>query len=931
MKATKMLSRATPGGPVLHFTPLPENAHQAVYDSLVERGFAREAILDSYNFTSRDGDFRLNVLAFADRTRRTPAEYSGCAVYNATNGVPDQQLIATLAQTAAPFHIIHRHDRFSFWASASDGKSIEPIALGSDIPYSNLSQALYEYKADFAPEQIVEVKQGRSQFTHPHLKKFAPLQLALWAIGVTRDTLVEMFGQAVAQLRADMANMPGIADQTITGLAIRMLGATILADTGVLGESVREQGLALSLNQLLSIAINRFPRYFHAADFSAIDYTILERAYNILRQVYYSGFVPEMLSNLYTAAYGKEQRKELGFYDTPLYLTRRILQNIPIEYLPPEQRTIVDMGCGWGSFLIAGVERLAQLSDMRGRSPREHIIGNDIHAFTAQLAGLGLLLSTSEDSWHIDHHGVFTWPWIETHQPGVIIGNPPFRGRRDQPKTLDELMPGEGRTRVEAANAHLDLAVRRVQPGGYIAMIMPRSFLASEAAPTVRHRLLENCDITEIWQLPGKVFPDATVQPIVLFARKNAEKQKVAFSVRTRDIQNSTLDAFKKSEVFTASNIVSNQSRWNIETRSTSASKNAHLIAPSVILSRSAWDMLRQKCDNLQSLSVIFPGTIRGKKEQNKRWLQHTSNRNVLWLTNAPHVVPRAWYINYEAAINVVYPRDFEEPRLENRNILDSQKTIMIASPNPSWGRRAKSVVERKGCHVSHSFWVISPLAQVSADFTNEVLSAILNWYVSNAWVAENRSYPWIGRRIIETIPIPRNLDTKDYNDLTNAVRQLELAAGDDKILPDSAQKTIDSILRTAYDLDDATYARLRAVAEWDEHPQITLDPQPDRSTADYIISGIVESVQAEQGTITLWMSGFDDLQTVPIDPLMPGWLLRPEAAFRAKIPFINKRRRTLEHVIWGSFTPQQYTYRSETELVQELGSIFNSDGDDAE
>ncbi len=926
-----MLSRATPTGSVLHFTPLPENAHQAVHDSLVERGFAHEALLDSYNFTGRDGNFRVNTLAFADRTRRTPAEYAGCAVYNATNGMSDEQLVTVLAQTAAPFHIIHRYDRFSFWVSTLDGKSIQPIALDTSIPYSNLSQTLQKYKVDFAPEQIVEVKQGRSQFTHPLLKKIVPLQLALWAIGVTRDTLVENFGQAVAQLRADMSTMPDITDQTITGLAIRMLGAIILADTGVLGNLVRAQGLALSLNQLLSVAIDKFPRYFHAANFPAIDYAILERAYQILRQIYYSGFVPEMLSNLYTAAYGKEQRKTLGFYDTPLYLTRRILQNIPIEYLPPEQRTIVDMGCGWGSFLIAGVERLAQLSDMRGRSPHEHIIGNDIDAFTAQLAGLGLLLSTSEDSWRIDHHGVFTWPWIETHQPGVIIGNPPFRGRRDQPETLDALMPEEGRTRVEAANAHLDLAVRRVQPGGYIAMIMPRSFLASEAAPTVRRRLLENCDITEIWQLPGKVFLDATVQPIVLFARKNIEKQKVTFSVRTRDIQNSTLDAFKRSEVFTASNIVSNQSRWNIETPSTSASKNAHLIAPSVILSRSAWDLLRQKCNNLQSLSTIFTGTIRGKKEQNKRWLQHTANRNVLWLTNAPRVVPRAWCINYEVAINVVYPRDFAEPCLKNQNILDSQKTIMIASPNPSWGRRAKSVVERKGYHVSHSFWVISPLAQISANFTNEVLSAILNWCVSNAWIAENRSYPWIERRIIETIPIPRNLNTQNYNDLTNAVRQLESAARNDEALPDNAQKTIDSILRTAYDLDDATYARLRAVAEWDEHPRITLDPQPDRSIADYIISGIVESVQAEQGTITLWMNGFDDLQTISIDPLMPGWLLRPEAAFRAKIPFINKRKRTLEHVIWGSFTPQQYTYRSETELVQKLGSIFNSDGDDAE
>lgn len=923
-----MLSRATPFRSISGFTPLPENARQAVYDGLLERGFAREAILDSYNFTGRDGDFRLNILAFADRTRRTPAEYAGCTVYNATNDLTDGQLVSILAQTAAPFHIIHRNDMFSFWASTPDRKAIEPIKLGAEISYTHLSEVLREYRTDLVPDQIVGVKQGRNQFVHPHLRKLEPLQLALWAIDVTRNALVDKFGQAVAQLRTDMVDKPNISDRDVTGLAIQMLGAAILADTGVFGDAIRQQGPSLSLDKLLSAAAEQFPSYFRIAHFHHNDHVIADHAYRILRQIYYSGFVPEMLSYLYTAAYSKEQRKKLGFYDTPLYLTRRILQNIPIEFLPPEERIVVDMECGWGSFLIAGVERLSQINDMRGRSLREHIIGNDIDAFTAQLAGLGLLLSTSEDSWRIDHHNALTWPWLDTRQPGVIIGNPPFGGRRDQPETLDELMPEEGRTRVEAANAHLDIAIRKIRPGGYVAMIMPRSFLASEAAPTIRRNLLENCDVTEVWELPGRVFPDATVQAIVLFARKGFEKRKTTLSIRTRNIQNGTIEQFRKLGVFTASNATSELSLPNGNVNDTTDARNTYQIATSIILSDVAWKSLRQKCENLVSLATIFPGTIRGKKSQNKRWPDHPNQRDVLWLTNAPQVVPRSWYINYDAAISAVYPKDFEKPRLKNQHLLDSEKIIVIASPNPSWGRRAKAVVERRGYHVSHSFWVVSPNVQVNPNFTREAMTAIINWHVSNAWIAENRSYPWIERRIIDTIPIPRNLETNDYLNLTKAVQEIERAANTNQSLPEGATRSIDSILRKAYDLDDATYARLRAVAEWDEHPQITLDPQLDRTVADYIISGVVDSVQAEQGTITLWMSGFDELQTVPIDPLMPGWLLRPEVAFRAKIPFSNKRKRTLDDVVWNAFTPQQYTYRDERELVQKLGLVFGSDGD---
>lgn len=107
----------------------------------------------------------------------------------------------------------------------------------------------------------------------------------------------------------------------------------------------------------------------------------------------------------------------------------------------------------------------------------------------------------------------------------------------------------------------------------------------------------------------------------------------------------------------------------------------------------------------------------------------------------------------------------------------------------------------------------------------------------------------------------------------------------------------------------------------------VTLDPQPDRSVADYIISGVVDSVKADEGMITLWISGFDELQTVPIDPLMPGWMLRPDAAFRAKIPYTCKRQRSLAGVVWDAIYPQQYTYLSEEELTENLAHLFNRTG----
>jgi hypothetical protein len=712
----------------------------------------------------------------------------------------------------------------------------------------------------------------------------------------------------------------------VVDLAVQLLGAVILADTGVLGNEIRHQSHMLPLDDLIQAAYSRHPNYFRL-DLFIQHAEPATAAYRMLRQIYYAGFVPDMLSDLYITAYDKETRKKLGRFDTPLYLTRRIWDTIPVEFLPPEKRITVDMTCGWGSFLIAGYDRLAQMNDMRGRQLRDYIYGNDSDPFTARLAGLGLLLSTSTDSWHIDDQDALAWNWLTTHQPGIIVGNPPFGGRRDHPETLDALMPQTGRTRVEAANQFVQRAIRRLAPAGYMAMVLPRSFLASEAAPAVRRELLETCDVIEIWQLPGKLFRDATVQPIMLLAQKHDHSHSINFPVRIRNIQSSTLKTFETEGIFTASNIVVNQFRWHTSITVPQTLADQYVMDTYAILHEQQWQQLRANSRNIADIVTIFPGLTRGSNPQSKRHLQSKEKKLVMFLTNTRYAIPRSWYIDYTTAQQALYPDDFSKPRLQYQNILNYKKILLFASTHPSWGRRSKAVMEQRGFYPSFSFWVIAPKSTPNCVvITEEVIAAVLNWYVSNAWVSEHRSYPKIERRIVDTIPFPRHLSEADCAALTAAVQELEHAAANNLPLPGAAQDTIDTILTTAYQLDAATFERLRIIAEWDHHPQVTLDPQPDRSAANYLISGVVEQVDAEQGTITLWMSGFDALQTVPIDPQMPGWMLRPEAAFRARIPYACEYNRSLEAVVWGRIMPQEYTYLSEEALVARLTDLFYPD-----
>lgn len=910
----------------LPYEPLPQAAYDAVRLSLLKCDFSENAILNDYSFSSRSKEhtIKINALAFAHPTHRT-IDYAGLTLFNAVNSQSDEALVSILAESAAPFHIIHRDDQFSFWTITVHNNQIEPIHIQSHISYDQLDNILSNYADDIKPQRIINAKQGRDTFTI--FRNVQPLQLSFWAADVTRPLLVKYFAQAVEVLRSHINHHDiRISDQVVTNIAIQLLGATILADTGVFGNEMRLK--EVSLNKLIHKANSSFPSYFQSDIFDE-HFKEAEQAYQLLRQIRYAGFTPDMLSYLWTKAYSKEERKKSGRYDTPLYLTRRIWENIPVEYLPPDQRIIADMTCGWGSFLISGYERLSNLSDIQTSLLRQQLRGNDNNHFTAKLAGLGLLLSTSEDSWHIDYQDGLRWNWLDTHQPNIIVGNPPFGANRKESFV-------DTQKRYQKADDFLKRAIERLAPKGYLAMLMPGSFMGAEASPWLRKQLLEKCDVLELWELPLEVFPEATAQTIVVFAQKKAETHDSSNNpVRVRTLQPNTLKNFKISGTFTASDLVVNQSAWNETARKSKHSKNTHIMDYRITLPEHTWREIASHCVNLRENAEVIRGAIIGQKTENKRWRNYSFPKNVPWLTGVKKVIKRPFQIDYTQASTILYPNNLEEPRKsrdpekDREYVLAGEKVLIAYDPHPSWGRRMKIAIESRGYYVSDSFWIVTPKPTAQKmHISHEVLAAVLSWDVSNAWVIEHLTSPSIPVRAINTIPFPSTLSEKDCNALTAAVREIEEEASDDKDAPLAATQRIDSILQGAYHLDDATFERLRKISEWDRNPESTLDTEPDREKANWFLSGIVDSVNAEQGTITMWMEGFHELQTVQIVSSMPGWMLRPGAAFRTKIPdgYVDAGRIDPNAVDWDIFRPQPYIYMTEEELLEELSNLLHED-----
>ena len=909
--------------PFPQYIQMPDNALKAACDSLAIFGFKPKMIGNEYHLSIPNGKFIVNSIAFTHETRRT-LDYTGFTLFNAAGDREESEIVRILAKSAAPFHLIHRKsNNFSFWFSNVDvnGKwEVKPNLIKSDIGYDTLTDELKEYTEDIKPQHIIDVKQRRSEFNHQKFKESGPFQLSLWAINVTEDLLVKQFGRTVNELRGYRDS--AIPDQEITDIAIQLLGAIILANTGVLkGDNIPPK--EISLAQLIRAVQDKFQKYFDIRLFEKW-HDATELAYQTLTKLHYSGFAPEMLTKLYREAYpDKKKRRETGRYDTPLHLTRRIWDNIPVEFLPPENRVVADMTCGWGSFLIAGYERLSRMIDMEERSLNGFITGNDIDPFTSRLAGLGLLISTSEDSWDIDSHDAEKWmksKWSD-RRPNIIVGNPPFGGNR-------KIISGQEK-RYQKADSFLEYAIDYLAPGGYLAMIMPQSFTSAESSPELRKKLLQTCDIEELWELPIGMFPDATVNTIVIFARKKVSEAKSDFAARVRILQKNTLPKFEESGIFTASEIISDQSDWNETSRKSRCSENTHIMDFKLILPDSSWNKIQSRCTNLSELAEIFFGAEIGKNINRKRWINYLYPKKVNWLSRAKNTINKSFAVNYDFAETIIYPNSLREP-LKNKNplkdkehFLAGKKILLTSNANPSWGKRIKVAIERRGYYASDSFIVIVPKSEAEKSFiTKEVIAAVLDWKVSNAWITEHLKHPKIPMRAMKNLPFPY-LNEVDCKELTQAVCEIETAVKKSEDYPIEARQSIDRILKAAYQLEDEEFERLRLIYEWDDNPQITIDKQPEPDMR-WKTTGVVESIDPEKETITLWISDFDELQTVPISPSMPGWLLRPEAAFRTVIPRACVRKRKLGNILLGKFYPQDYTYLTEDELFEKLTDLLS-------
>jgi type I restriction enzyme M protein len=254
-----------------------------------------------------------------------------------------------------------------------------------------------------------------------------------------------------------------------------------------------------------------------------------------------------------------KQAGELGQFRTPRHVIRTIVEMID----PKVGETIYDPAAGTAGFLVAAYNhmRLANSSpsaistaELDGKPQRRGLgdklsaaqvsalnsatfFGNDVDPKMVRLATMNLTLRGLPDV-RIQLRNVLTTTQdaerkaelgLPTEGFHVILANPPFSGRVDRDRIVEDVKVG---TTTATELLFLKYMMDSLRPGGRCGVIVPEGVLfgSTGAHKELRRQLIENNRVEAVLSLPGGVFqPYSGVKTSVLFFRKGGNTERVQF------------------------------------------------------------------------------------------------------------------------------------------------------------------------------------------------------------------------------------------------------------------------------------------------------------------------------------------------------------------------------------------------------------------
>lgn len=212
-----------------------------------------------------------------------------------------------------------------------------------------------------------------------------------------------------------------------------------------------------------------------------------------------------------------------GEYYTPRPLIRTIVKVVD----PKIGETVYDGACGSAGFLCEAYTYMHE----KVKSVADEEILQTSTFYGKELKGLAYIISMM----NMILHGVQSPNIIRTNtltenlnnitpsdQKDVVLANPPFGG-----KEREEVQQNFSIKSGETAYMFLQHFIKMMKAGGRAGIVIKNTFLSNGDAKALREKLLDECQLDTILDLPSGVFTGAGVKTVVLFFTKGKPTKKI--------------------------------------------------------------------------------------------------------------------------------------------------------------------------------------------------------------------------------------------------------------------------------------------------------------------------------------------------------------------------------------------------------------------
>lgn len=438
-----------------------------------------------------------------------------------------------------------------------------------------------------------------------------------------------------------------------------------------------------------------------------------------------------------------DTRKMFGTHSTPRPVAEYVLSRIDLSRYAAEDIRIAEPFAGAGIFLVAALRELRdQLppdwwAERRHRFLVDRMVGAELDVFACEVAALSLILADypNANGWRIRSADLFEAGALKAFLAGatVILCNPPFEDfsateRLEYPEAF-AVSPSKAMVALHAA---IDAA-----PDA-IGFVLPRGVLQQSKYRKLRERLAAAYGRVEFTSLPDRIFEKASYPCALVIATDLRSAADLEEPVR---LSSRTVSDADREQFLTEGKVTSDRQAFR-----PAPDGNLWISELSAI-----WSYL-QDAPRLIDSAKIFRG-LQWRAQRDGVFSEPGPMRELGVYRPIDSLFP--FHLTNTVWLNTDPMMSYREGPLQRP--WDSRK-ILVNNQRTSRGPwRLVAATDENGLLASQQFTGIWPKAK----FEIEVLTAVLNGPLANAFATEHSTNQHFTNQMLETLPLPRNVDAQ--------------------------------------------------------------------------------------------------------------------------------------------------------------------------